>query len=230
MIQWQGITRGTMLILSLLESCTGSFCIWPPSKQIELIVAHCVRVQRCHEYLQQPGDIAYSTGQCTVYCALHSRPLGEILLSLAASHLWPISSHLGSGTHGDWCDPGSQSEASIAPADQWEGGLTSPCTDPWCLTLAGPGCRHCWPGVATAEVQAAPPGQAAAQEAQSLFWCPRLSWRWGSEDWIASHLTRPQHFRSIIRPAREIDKIPCEKNSVSGWIQNLMTIAVNFSF
>ena len=55
---------------------------------------------------------------CTVYCALHSRPLGEILLSLAASHLWPISSHLGSGTHGDWCHPIGQSEASTAPGDQ----------------------------------------------------------------------------------------------------------------
>ena len=164
------------------------------------------------------GNITEQYRHCTVhYTPAHWEKFYYLWLHL-------ISSHLGSGTQ--WCLLLSQSEASIGAADQWEARVqVYSCHPCWCLAPVAATSSSVSPGPRSRLQRLAQPGP--AQEARSLFWCPRLSWRWGSEDWISSpHLTRPQHFRSIIHHKVIINTIPCEKNSVSGWCR-LMTIDVN---
>ena len=71
-IQWQGITLCTMLILSLLPRII--LHLAPSAIRADRVdcstLCWCSEIQRCHEYLQQPGDIAKWGAVQALYCVL----------------------------------------------------------------------------------------------------------------------------------------------------------------
>ena len=174
-------------------------------------------------------QVGSSTG--TVLCTAHYTPAHWEKFYYLSLHLISGLSPLiwDQGLTGTGVTPSANQRPVLPPVTN-ERPASGDWTDPWCLTPGLPP-LSCWAGLVSPLPRSRLHRLAqAAQEARSLFWCPRLSWRWGSEDWIASHHTRPQHFRSIIRQRNRYNPL-WEKFSVRvNSLNRRMTIVVDFSF